>query len=68
MNFSVVRWATQYWGRVKTAVTTSRKDDGVVSWEEEIIGSLEFTLSRVNSGWLLIIPCGEGKASMGLYE
>lgn len=69
MNFSVVRWATQYWGRVKTAVTTSRKDDGVVSWEEEeIIGSLEFTPSRVNSRVNAIIPCGEGKASMGLYE
>lgn len=57
MSFSVMRWATQYWGRVKAAVTTSRKDDGVVSWEEEeIIGSLEFAPSRVNSRMNSIIP------------
>ena len=54
---------------MKTAVIRTRKDDGVVSWEEEeMIGSPEFTPSRVISGVNSIIPWGEEKVSMGLYE
>ena len=68
MNFSMMRWPHSV-GAVKTAVITSRKDDGVVSWEEEEkIGSPEFTPSRVISGVNSIIPWGEGKVSMSLYE